>query len=81
LLPRDDFEQDIAVAPFAERAPNPSRCPAQAPHFPRTRLGEKRAEGLLQASAPNAHIMDGFRIRVGTYFRRQRDKLLDSFAQ
>ena len=47
VLARDDLEQDIAVAPFTERAPNPPRRPPQAPHLGRTRLGKQGIDRLL----------------------------------
>jgi len=77
----DDFEQSIAVAPFAQRAPNLPRRASQAPHLARARLGKKRAHGLLQAPAPNTSVMNDFRIRVRAYLRRQRHELFHPFAE
>ena len=59
------FEASVSIA-----APCPERG-----------LGKKALIACCKRRLPDANVMDGFRIRVRAYLRRQRDKLLHPFSE
>jgi hypothetical protein len=81
LLAPHELEQDVAVAPFAEGAPNPAGRPAQLPHLARAWLREERVHGLLHAPAGHPGVVNHLWIVSGKHRRYERDEPFDPLPQ